>query len=97
LSYRVVPPQTPFCYEHCPAPSLDERTRALEASAMRDADGIEPAASASPAGSKPPKSKALRRALILYHPDKNRAEQYGVRWAALCEELAKIFGELSIA
>ena len=27
---------------------------------------------------------------MAYHPDKNRAEVHGVRWAALCEELAKL-------
>ena len=38
--------------------------------------------------------KWLRKALVAYHPDKNRAEKYGVHWAALCEELAKLASEL---
>jgi hypothetical protein len=34
--------------------------------------------------------KALRRALTVYHPDKNRLEAYGTEWAHAAEELAKI-------
>ena len=32
--------------------------------------------------------KALRRALLLYHPDKNRA--HGDDWAETAEEIAKL-------
>ena len=32
--------------------------------------------------------KALRRALLLYHPDKNRA--HGDEWAETAEEIAKM-------
>ena len=38
--------------------------------------------------------KCLRRALLLYHPDKNRAEDTGAEWAALAEEVSKMGTEL---
>ena len=34
--------------------------------------------------------RALRRALTLYHPDKNRPQDHGEEWAHLAEELAKL-------
>ena len=34
--------------------------------------------------------RALRRALLLYHPDKNRAEEHGGEWAAVAEEVTKM-------
>ena len=48
----------------------------------------------SPAAVVPPMSagvlKVLRRALTLYHPDKNREDARGAEWAATAEELAKM-------
>ena len=38
--------------------------------------------------------RALRRALTHYHPDKNRAEQYGAEWAQLAEDVSKMLTEL---
>jgi hypothetical protein len=34
--------------------------------------------------------RALRKALTLYHPDKNRAEEHGAEWAGLAEEVSKM-------
>ena len=34
--------------------------------------------------------KALRRALTMYHPDKNRKDIHGAEWAEAAEELAKL-------
>jgi hypothetical protein len=34
--------------------------------------------------------RALRRALTLYHPDKNLAQEHGEEWAQVAEELAKM-------
>ena len=34
--------------------------------------------------------KALRRAMVVYHPDKNRKEVVGEEWAATAEEVTKM-------
>ena len=35
-------------------------------------------------------TKALRRALVLYHPDRNQEAEHGQEWAQSAEELAKL-------
>ena len=35
-------------------------------------------------------TRALRRSLLLYHPDKNRKDIHGAEWAEAAEELAKL-------
>ena len=34
--------------------------------------------------------RALRRSLVLYHPDKNRRTEHGAEWAQLAEEISKL-------
>ena len=85
-----------LCYERYPPPSMDKPTAAREASTLRSIDtsvgeasiAIGAASAASP--TRRQSVKLLRRALVHYHPDKNRAEQHGVAWAAFCEEIAKL-------
>lgn len=122
-------------YMHYPPVSLDSAQCAREVAALKAphayvntaADG-----SSNNSPSRKPAVRALRRALVMYHPgessshwyrnnaagsmlidvqtwhcglllsarfvsrmaaapaDKNRAEEYGMRWAVLCEEVAKI-------
>ena len=90
-----------LCYEAFPPASLGDSASAREAAAVRDAHVAPPpeASGSSPNSSvsspaKKPSVRALRRALVHYHPDKNRAEVHGVRWAVLCEELAKLATQL---
>ena len=67
----------------------DGATRDAELAALRYPAATDANASVS-SPAKAPSVRALRKALRQYHPDKNRAELYGVRWAALCEEVAKL-------
>ena len=38
--------------------------------------------------------RALRRALVYYHPDRNRVEDHGAEWAGVAEEVSKIATQL---
>ena len=38
--------------------------------------------------------RSIRRALVLYHPDKNRPAEHGQEWAAMAEELSKMASQL---
>ena len=76
-----------LCYERYPPANLSEAKRAAEASAVRAMPSRYDHTDAAARGLT---GKALRRALVQYHPDKNRAAVCGARWAVFCEEIAKI-------
>ena len=81
-----------LCYERYPPASIGQEASTREAATLRAIDTTaddKPKAPTSPP-TRTSSVRLLRRALVLYHPDKNRAEQYGVQWAAFCEEMAKL-------
>lgn len=84
-----------LCYEHYPPAAMDHSASRREAEAVRALDvGLQLAGGPPASPVRTPAVKHLRKALVQYHPDKNRAEQYGVRWAAFCEEIAKLYTRL---
>lgn len=80
---RLQPPAWEYfllvSYETFPPPALDAAQVAAEVAEVRRTAPMSTAV-----------IRALRKALTLYHPDKNRAEELGAEWAAMAEELAKM-------
>ena len=66
-------------YTHYPPPSLSEEERTRELSEVARIEGMSVGV-----------TKALRRLLLLYHPDKNRAGSYSESWAAEAEQIARM-------
>ena len=70
-------------YEHFPPPSLDAEQRAAEVRRIRSVEAMSAGV-----------LRALRQALIVFHPDRNRAEARGAEWASVAEEISKMATEL---
>lgn len=35
--------------------------------------------------------KIFQKAVVVYHPDKQDVEEYGMKWKVLCAEITKVF------
>ena len=66
-------------YEHYPPPSLSAQECEREASEVARVESMSLGV-----------TKALRRSLLLYHPDKNLAASHGEGWAAEAEQIARM-------
>ena len=70
-------------YNDFPSPLLTSEQREAEVLAVCEAAPMSPAV-----------LRCLRRALVLYHPDKNRPDEMGTEWAAIAEEVTKMGTEI---
>ena len=68
-------------YDHFPAPGLTPAQRAKAKASLHRASNSRLSRTAP---------RALMEAIRIYHPDKNRVDEYGAEWAAAAEELTKM-------
>ena len=66
-------------YTQYPPQSMSEAHRTNELAKVRLMEGLTEAV-----------PRALRQAVMHYHPDRNQSQRYGIAWAVISEEVSKI-------